>query len=972
MEQQEELQSNGLTGDRSSKVDFLGFKPYVEAVAAFLTDSNTVPPLTVSIEGDWGSGKSSFIDQLDEELRTKLTTYHFVRFNPWRYSEHEALWAAFAVEFERCLAENIDTWRLCKFRASRVQWKKLLWDLGAIVLPCMTMLVLALFGLFFFDTGAWKPVLQSIALILGVFLPLGPAIKIISEAKDKISKGLMKFDVKKYLKERPDYSGKIPFLDEFHKDLEAITTALIGSEPIYIFIDDLDRCTPEQAIELMQALNLLISEKIKAIFILAIDRKKVAAGYAAKHASTIKYLEPALHLNMEQGRENSESLQALRYGYEFLEKFIQVPFQLPNPTDTDLNRLLAHIIEFAQEPAALSLQEATSDVTMGSSNGIKFENEKKEEISEVVMLNQREIATEVMRMIAPSFKNNPRAIKKFFNTFRLQLYVGSKTGLFRKQLASGLYKEGITLFQLAKFLVIKQRWPEFIEDWLWYLNLPKHLLKVPNYPPPIPSDALRESHREQIKNEFLNTNLLPADTYTGEWCWNLLLHWHNEGTLIELLEFGEPKDGYSLNNFPLNKVLSVSPAYKTQKFSTEKPSFETIDEERKFRTDHPDLEHWEAHKRSEIKGMMEEGLIGSESGPDAKQEEGWPDLDEILAEVQEYLDQHKQEGQEEYILDGVVAETAYFLRKEGRTLPEIKAAIDEFRQNYQNSQSAPDFDENKPFAYDTEGQGYDEGHWISPDQFPVSKTGIKDPISGNLRHRNAQGAIQGYRQEKAILSQILAEIQSEHPEASNIPFDDQIEEIAITLLEQGETPQRIKRQILDYLFDRNLDSPTNYEVSGSSYSGENYSAGQDSTFSSIEQKNILEQYPDIRIEKVPNNPYVRKLRNIRTGGSVVLSWHHQAPDDLRQHIQSLNVKKAESKTERHAPKDEVYKSAEWGRTVAEVNHFIEGARLKGKLLDMDTQTLHNTAYKMLQDSYTTEDILGALEAIVEEYWLKNR
>src|SRR5437762_2087959 len=77
--------------------DEIGFKPYVRAIAWFLSNEETKPPLTVSIEGPWGSGKSSFMLQLERELRTqnaKKPGYHYVRFNAWRSDKDEALWAA--------------------------------------------------------------------------------------------------------------------------------------------------------------------------------------------------------------------------------------------------------------------------------------------------------------------------------------------------------------------------------------------------------------------------------------------------------------------------------------------------------------------------------------------------------------------------------------------------------------------------------------------------------------------------------------------------------------------------------------------------------------------------------------------------------------------------------------------------------------------------------------------------------------
>ena len=101
MSQDDLLQSSGLIGDQPTKDDYLGFQPYVLAVAAFLTDAGTIPPLTLSVEREWGSGKSSFLKQLKEELSKQRNPFFSVSFNPWRYSENEALWAAFAIEFER-------------------------------------------------------------------------------------------------------------------------------------------------------------------------------------------------------------------------------------------------------------------------------------------------------------------------------------------------------------------------------------------------------------------------------------------------------------------------------------------------------------------------------------------------------------------------------------------------------------------------------------------------------------------------------------------------------------------------------------------------------------------------------------------------------------------------------------------------------------------------------------------------------
>jgi KAP family P-loop domain len=58
----------GSTGDSPASLDTLGFKAYVESVARFLESRSTRPPLTTSIEGEWGTGKSSFMKQLQKRL----------------------------------------------------------------------------------------------------------------------------------------------------------------------------------------------------------------------------------------------------------------------------------------------------------------------------------------------------------------------------------------------------------------------------------------------------------------------------------------------------------------------------------------------------------------------------------------------------------------------------------------------------------------------------------------------------------------------------------------------------------------------------------------------------------------------------------------------------------------------------------------------------------------------------------------
>jgi len=67
--------------DQPTDSDKLGFKPYVQAISDFLMNDGTEPPLTLSVEGRWGSGKSSFMKQLEGEVQKKGA--NVVWFNAW-------------------------------------------------------------------------------------------------------------------------------------------------------------------------------------------------------------------------------------------------------------------------------------------------------------------------------------------------------------------------------------------------------------------------------------------------------------------------------------------------------------------------------------------------------------------------------------------------------------------------------------------------------------------------------------------------------------------------------------------------------------------------------------------------------------------------------------------------------------------------------------------------------------------------
>ncbi|RZU40037.1 KAP-like P-loop domain-containing protein [Edaphobacter modestus] len=119
--------------DMPTDQDELGFGIYVESVAAFLTHKDTKPPLTMSIEGAWGCGKSSFMSQLANEIEKTTKEApdcpRIIKFNAWRLDKGESLWAAFALSVTKDLRKKLDFFG--RLRADiKLRWLRTDWSRG--------------------------------------------------------------------------------------------------------------------------------------------------------------------------------------------------------------------------------------------------------------------------------------------------------------------------------------------------------------------------------------------------------------------------------------------------------------------------------------------------------------------------------------------------------------------------------------------------------------------------------------------------------------------------------------------------------------------------------------------------------------------------------------------------------------------------------------------------------------------------
>ena len=62
--------------------DSFGIKTYINGLCQFIVSCDT--PMTISIQGDWGSGKTSMMNMIKEHLGEKIVP---IWFNTWQFSQ---------------------------------------------------------------------------------------------------------------------------------------------------------------------------------------------------------------------------------------------------------------------------------------------------------------------------------------------------------------------------------------------------------------------------------------------------------------------------------------------------------------------------------------------------------------------------------------------------------------------------------------------------------------------------------------------------------------------------------------------------------------------------------------------------------------------------------------------------------------------------------------------------------------------
>jgi formylglycine-generating enzyme required for sulfatase activity len=605
---------NTSVSDQATNNDALGFEPYVIAIAEFLLHEQTQPPLTLSVEGEWGSGKSSFMKMLEEYLRKKGG--QTVWFNAWRHDKAESVWAAFALSFIKQISTP-KNWRDLpriilghfKLQLLRFNLEKGLFELIK-ALPVIIFVICASIAIPFIliiygveginelirattsQDVFWSKINSVVKLLFtavgltlsgaGIFAGIKSLLRNFQRLLQNPKNNLIKYI------EAPDYKKQSAFVEEFHEDFTKIVDAYIGNDRVYVFIDDLDRCEHPKSADLMQAINLMIADDPSVVFILGMDREKVAASLAVKYENILKYLPSETTEIDPDILARRSANKGLAYGYTFIEKFVQLPFLVPQPSQSDFERFLTQLAtsnpsnlqpakphftffqsfwgKSALSPRNNSKKGSISPIresNPSSSHDTTIESEQTEKQKaraavikrlEAIQVNKSDnrdsqTVRNVIMMVAPALDYNPRRIKHFINVFRLKVYIANETGLFFEKRDENYYllEPSLTFEKLGKFTAISLKWPLLLSD----LENDKQILaKLEEF-------ALDEEKTKEYEES--------------------IRYWGSHIKLKALMAYGHDKlaanSKFSLAEVNVDKLLQVSPKIIRQTETVILPNF---------------------------------------------------------------------------------------------------------------------------------------------------------------------------------------------------------------------------------------------------------------------------------------------------------------------------------------------------------------------------------------------------------------
>jgi KAP family P-loop domain len=351
-----------------SIMDGLGYLAYADALCGLIDNPQTPTPLTIAVSAAWGAGKTSLVNmvtgQLADRTRRRRGRQHIVCVFPaWLHDDAPHLGAALAAKVAREV-NGYRSWprRLVSPLPSAMltpeqRWRRRIMIGSVSLIVAVLALLPASVRMSIKSTASveaairavagqtWAPValllLAALAIWPKVFASAQAAARFVDDPKSEAATGSM-WQVREQLGRLIREAIRNP--GRFGRWLKRTWPKITEQVPRYrqerrrvvLIVDDLERCRPPRAIDVCEVASQLLGHQDVVTIIIG-DMATLAASAEIRYA--------ALETVPTTQGDAAERLFAIQpkgaYGRLYLEKMVQIQFDLPPPSPTDLRSMLA-------------------------------------------------------------------------------------------------------------------------------------------------------------------------------------------------------------------------------------------------------------------------------------------------------------------------------------------------------------------------------------------------------------------------------------------------------------------------------------------------------------------------------------------------------------------------------------------------------------------------------------------------------
>jgi predicted KAP-like P-loop ATPase len=409
--------------DHETRIDLLNNEAIATTIISLLRERPD-HPVTIGVHGDWGAGKSSVLEMIENGLSSEDKVL-CLKFNGWRFQGFEDAKIALIEGIVTGLIEKrpglTKAGAAVKDVFKRIDWLKVAKNAGGLAMTAFT--------------GIPTPdqIGAIVATLQGVLANPSDIT-----TKESLSSAIE--SVKSIVK--PSETKNVPEeVEGFRKAFDKLLSDA-GIEQLVVLIDDLDRCLPDTAIETLEAIRLFVFTA-RTAFVVAADEAMIE--YAVrKHFPDLP-----------------ETTGPRDYARNYLEKLIQIPFRIPALGETETRIYVTLLLAGAELGEAnagyLKLIEAARERLKRP-----WESAPLDSAAVTAALaadagkahNALMLSDQIGPILASGSKGNPRQIKRFLNTLLLRQKTAEARG----------FGDEISIPVLAKLMLAERFLPSLFDQ----------------------------------------------------------------------------------------------------------------------------------------------------------------------------------------------------------------------------------------------------------------------------------------------------------------------------------------------------------------------------------------------------------------------------------------------------------------------------------------------------------------------------